>query len=230
MLQAETGCPLQEPRKIPYKFKSLVLLGDFNTIVDGWANRVGSADRKRNPDFKRLLVNQYALDEPNTPIWNWSNSDDSYRSYWDRIIIRNRDKDSVGYPKFYIVLYTDHKFVTFRLTLDKLHRQGLGYRKLNNATLTYESFLNRVKELVKRPLTGVINNSRWWCTLIRTIRSESVRFSKQLSVDKTRIKVWLIRDLEKNLVSDDIFRVLVGTSVLCRLLRAKYVRQGLSRS
>lgn len=141
------------------------------------------------------LVNHYKLDNPWCPLWSWSGTDGFSRSYLDRIIIRQRDKDTVSCLQIYIVSFTDHKFMTYRVILDKCQRQRIMDKwKINKAILTYKRFLNRIRELVQRAFTGAIVKNRRWSALKRAIRFESVRFSRELSLNKFKIekKPWYL--------------------------------------
>ncbi len=98
--------------------RSLVVLGDFNGILDARWDCVGLANNRRggckslvNLLRRFQLSDRYRLDFPNTPLWTWSKRDGSSRSYLDRILVRAADKNSVGCPQFKLVGYTDHKFV-----------------------------------------------------------------------------------------------------------------------
>lgn len=72
--------------------------------------------------------------------------------------------------------------MTYTVIIDKC-QAGIDYWKLN------KSYLNWVRELVQRALTGVIINIRWWSVLKKAIQmNESARFSKQLSLNRLRIE------------------------------------------
>lgn len=168
------------------------MLGDFNAVVNAQIDCIGSTNRKGNPGFKWLLgsynlADGYSLDDPSSPVWTSLNMNVSYKSYIDRIMIRERDRDTVSCSQIYIVPCRDHKILTCRVILDECHRQGHRYWELNKTILTYKSFFNRVRELVQRAFTGTIINNRWCCALKRAISFESVRFSNRLSLDKLRI-------------------------------------------
>ncbi|XP_014775867.1 uncharacterized protein LOC106873154 [Octopus bimaculoides] len=105
--------------------KTLVVLGDYNAIVDAHIDSVGSSDRKVNSRFVDLLkkfqlADGYRPDHPNVPEWTWVNGDSRFKSYLDRIVIRARDKASFSCPHLVQVSYTDHRMVKCKLNIVRL--------------------------------------------------------------------------------------------------------------
>lgn len=99
-------------------FQSLLLVGDRNTTSNTYVEYVGrDRSKKRCKCLKDVLrrfhlSDRYRLDHPNVTMWLRSHRIGSSILYLDRIFCRIVNIDSVGYLQFYVVSYTNHKFVT----------------------------------------------------------------------------------------------------------------------
>lgn len=96
--------------------------------------------------------------------------------------------------------------------VDKLHRKGPGYRKLNVSFLTHQDFRDRVSKLFHRELMGAIINKRSWITMKTAIRVAALEFSKELAIEKACVEGGLVRKLE------NAFRKYITTDVLAPTL------------
>ena len=71
--------------------RSLVLVGDWNAILDARLDAAGLTDRRGGCKslahlLRRFhLSDRYRLDFPNAPMWTWTNRIGSSRSYLDRV-------------------------------------------------------------------------------------------------------------------------------------------------
>ena len=208
--------------------RSLVLAGDWNAILDarwdyeGMADRRGGCKSLTNMLSRFQLTDRFRLDYPTAPMWTWANSSGSARSYLDRIFCRLADRDSIGCPHFKVVGYSDHKFVICMVDIDRLHRQGPGYWKLNASFPARPAFRDRIRELVHRKLTGSVVNNRWWIALKRAFRAVALGFSKEIVLDKSRVEGELVRNLEEALRKGIATDVLAARLVLDQFFNAKH--------
>lgn len=82
--------------------RTLVVLGDFNRILNTRVDCVGSNPKRvRNPYLGDLfskfqLADRFTLNYPNVLQWSWVNNDALSRSYPHRLFVRTRDKDRVS--------------------------------------------------------------------------------------------------------------------------------------
>ncbi len=106
--------------------------------------------------------------------------------------------------------------------LDKLHRQGPGYWKLNASFPARKVYRDRISELVKRQLTGAIVNNRWWANLKWAIRVESIKFSKELAVENNRLEGELVSKLEEAIRTGIATDVLAARMALDHFFAAKH--------
>ena len=107
--------------------KRLVLMGDWNAILDPKIDKVGRGDSRLGRcesslvDFmaRHDLVDRFRQDHPGREMWTWLNSLPSAKvaSYLDRVLVRRADSDFVSCPTFHLILLTDHKLVRVSLQL-----------------------------------------------------------------------------------------------------------------
>ena len=107
--------------------KQLVLMGDWNTILDPKIDKVGQGDRTLGRCESSLvglmtchdLVDRFRLDHPGREMWTWLDSSPSAKvgSYLDRVLVRRADSDFVSCPTFHLIVWTDHKLVLVSLRL-----------------------------------------------------------------------------------------------------------------
>ena len=120
--------------------KRIVLVGDWNTILDPKIDKAGRGanglDRCESSlvDFMARfdLVDRFRLDPPGSEMWTWVDISHSVciRSYLDRVLVKQTDSDFVFYPTFHWIGVTDQKLVTVSLRFE--NRPTLaGYWKPN---------------------------------------------------------------------------------------------------
>ena len=107
--------------------KWLVLMGDWNTILDlkidkvGWgASRLGRCERSLVGLMTRHdLVDRFHLDHPGREMWMWLDSSPSVKVgfYLDRVLVRRADRNFISCPTFHLIAWTDHKLVRVSLRL-----------------------------------------------------------------------------------------------------------------
>ena len=107
--------------------KRLVLMGDWNAILDPKIDKVGrgasSAGRCESSLVSFVtrhgLVDRFRLDHPGREMWMWLDSSPSAKvgSYLDRVLVRRADIDFVSCPTFHLIAWTDHKLVRVSLRL-----------------------------------------------------------------------------------------------------------------
>ena len=105
--------------------KRLVLMGDWNAILDPKIDKVGQGARRTGRCDSSLvslmtrhnLVDRFHLDHPGREMWTWLDSSPSAKvgSYLDRVLVRRADIDFVSCPTFYLIAWTDHKLVRVSL-------------------------------------------------------------------------------------------------------------------
>lgn len=172
--------------------KTLVVLEDYNVILDTRLDSCSSPGRSVNSCLIDLLkrfhlADCYRFEHPSVPVWTWLNGNGKLKSYSGRIIIRIRDNSSFSCTQFVQATYTDHKMSKYMLSVYSAYRQKSSYRKLKKSILASEACRNRIKELVKR------------FALKRAIGFEFITFNRQLSLDKVRTEVNLLKALEEEL-------------------------------
>ena len=143
--------------------KRLVLMGDWNAILDPKIDKVGRVAWRTGRCDSNLvglmtlhdLVDRFRLDHPGREIWTWLDSSPSAKvgSYLDRVLVRRADIDFVSCPTFHLIAWTDHKLV--RVSLRLANRLNLpGYWKFNTSLLEIRDFRERLESLIKRALVG----------------------------------------------------------------------------
>ena len=159
--------------------KRLVLMGDWNAILDTKIDKVGRGTRRLGRCESSLmihhdLVDRFRLDHPGREMWTWLDSSPSPKvgSYLDRVLVRRADSDFVSCLTFHLIAWTDHKLV--RVSLRLANRPSLaGYWKFNTSSPEIREFRDRLESLVKRALVGAVTGNRWWVSLKHRISSPS---------------------------------------------------------
>ena len=174
--------------------KRLVLMGDWNAILDPKIDKVGrgasSAGRCESSLVgfvtRHGLVDRFRLDHPGREMWTWLDSSPSAKvgSYLDRVLVRRADIDFVSCPTFHLIAWTDHKLI--RVSLRLVNRPSLaGYWKFNTSLLEIRDFRDRLESLIQRALVGAVTGNRWWVSLKHRIRDFATKYGRQLNLDRT---------------------------------------------
>ena len=173
--------------------KRLVLMGDWNAILDPKIDEVGRGSRglgRRESSLVDLmtrhdLVDRFRLDQPRWEMWTWLDSSPSAKvgSYLDRVLVRRADIDFVSCPTFHLVAWIDHKLVRVSL---QLANSLAGYWKFNTSLLEIRDFRERLESLIKRALGGGVTGNRWWVSLKHRIRDFATKYGRQLNLDWTK--------------------------------------------
>ena len=174
--------------------KWLVLMGDWNAILDpkidkvGWrASRLGRCESSLVGFMTHHgLVDRFRLDHQVREMWTWLDSSPSAKvgSYSDRVLVRRADIDFVSCPTFHLVAWTDYKLVSVSLRL--ANRPSLpGYWKFNTSLLEIRDFRDRLESLIRRALVGAVTGNRWWVSLKHRIRDFATKYGRQLNLDRT---------------------------------------------
>ena len=175
--------------------KRLVLMGDWNAILDPKIDKVGRGARRAGRCESGLvgfvtrhdLVDRFRLDHPGREMWTWLDSSPSAKvgSNLDRVLVRRADIDFVSCPTFHLIAWTDHKLVMVSLRL--ANRPSLaGYWKFNTSLLEIRDFRDRLESLIQRELVGAVTGNRWWVSLKYRIRDFATKYGRQLNLDKTK--------------------------------------------
>ena len=175
--------------------KRLVLMGDWNAILDPKIDKFGRGARRVGRCESSLaglmtrhdLVDRFRLDHPGREMWTWLDSSPSAKvgSYLDRVLVRRADIDFVSCPTFHLIAWTDHKLV--RVSLRLANRPSLaGYCKFNTSLLEIRDFRDRLESLIKRVLVGAVTGNRWWGSLKHRIRDFATKYGRQLNLDRTK--------------------------------------------
>ena len=169
--------------------KRLVLMGDWNAILDPKIDKVGrGASRAGRYDSSLVgfvtrhgLVDRFPLDHPGREMWTWQDSSPSAKvgSYLDRVLVRRADIDFVSCPTFHLIAWTDHRLVRASLRL-------AGYWKFNTSLLEIRDFRDRLESLIQRALVGAVTGNRWWFSLKYRIRDFATKYGQQLNLDKAK--------------------------------------------
>ena len=175
--------------------KRLVLMGDWNAILDPKIDMVGlGASRLGRCESSLVgimtrhdLVDRFRLDHPGREMWTWLDRSPSAKvgSYLDRVLIRRADIDFVSCPTYHLIAWTDHKLV--RVSLRLANRPSLsGYWKFNTSLLEIRDFRERLESLIKRALVGAVTGNRWWVSLKHRIRDFATKYDRQLNLNRTK--------------------------------------------
>ena len=175
--------------------KRLVLMGDWNAILDPKIDKVGRGASRAGRCESSLvgfvtrhgLVDRFRLDHPGREMWTWLDSSPSAKvgSYLDRVLVRRADIDFVSCPTFHLIALTDHKLVSVSLRL--ANRPSLaGYWKFNTSLLEIRDFRDRLESLIQRALVGAVTGNRWWASLKYRIRDFATKYGQQLKLDKAK--------------------------------------------
>ena len=107
--------------------KQIVLMGDWNAILDPKIDKVGrGASRSGRCESclvglmtRHDLVDRFRQDHPGREMWTWLDRSPSAKvaSYLDRVLVRRADIDFVSCPTFHLIAWTDHKLVRVSLRL-----------------------------------------------------------------------------------------------------------------
>ena len=174
--------------------KRLVLMGDWNAILDPKIDKVGRGARRAGRCDSSLvgfvtrhgLVDRFRLDHPGREMWTWLDSSPSAKvgSYLDRVLVRRADIDFVSCPTFHLIAWTDHKLI--RVSLRLANRPSLaGYWKFNTSLLEIRDFRDRLESLIQRALVGAVTGNRWWVSLKHRIRDFATKYGRRLNLDRT---------------------------------------------
>ena len=194
--------------------KRLVLMGDWNAILDPKIDKVGQGARRVGRCESSLaglmtrhdLVDRFRLDHPGREMWTWLDSSPSAKvaSYLDRVLVRRADIDFVSCPTFHLIAWTDHKLV--RVSLRLANRPSLaGYWKFNTSLLEIRDFRDRLESLIQRALVGAVTGNRWWGSLKHRIRDFATKYGRQLNLDRTK---------EAKSIDDRLSRAVAGGDFL----------------
>ena len=146
--------------------KRLVLMGDWNAILDPKVDKVGRGASRLGRCESSLvglttrhdLVDRFRLDHQGREMWTWLDSSPSAKvdSYLNIVLGRRADINFVSCPAFHLIAWTDHKLV--RVSLRLPNRPSLaGYWKFNTSLL-------------------VIGN-KWCASLKYRIRDFAIKYS-----------------------------------------------------
>ena len=174
--------------------KRLVLMGDWNAIIDPKIDKVGrGANRLRRCESsldgfmtRHGLVDSFRLDHPGWEMWTLLDRSASAKvvSYLDRVLVRRAYIDFVSCPTFHLIAWTDHKLI--RVSLRLANRPSLaGYWKFNTSLLEIRDFRDRLESLIHRALVGAVTGNRWWVSLKHRIRDFAPKYGRQLNLDRT---------------------------------------------
>ena len=210
--------------------KRLVLMGDWNAILDPKIDKVGRGASRAGRCESSLvgfvtrhgLVDRFRLDHPGREMWTWLDSSPSAKvgSYLDRVLVRRADIDFVSCPTFHLIAWTDHKLV--RVSLRLANRPSLaGYWKFNTSLLEIRDFRDRLESLIQRALVGAVTGNRWWGSLKHRIRDFATKYGRQLNLDRTK---------EAKSIDDRISRAVAGgDSLNVELARGDLERESSER-
>ena len=175
--------------------KRLVLMGDWNAILDPKIDKVGRGSSRAGRCESSLvgfvtrhgLVDRFRLDHPGRDMLTWLDSSPSAKvgSYLDRVLVNRADIDFISCPTFHLIAWTDHKLV--RVSLRLANRPSLaGYWKFNTSLLEIQDFRDRLESLIQRALVGAVTGNKWCISLKYRIRDFATKYGQQLNLDKAK--------------------------------------------
>ena len=175
--------------------KRLVLMGDWNAILDPKIDKFGRGARRVGRCESSLaglmslhdLVDRFRLNHPGREMWTWLHISPSAKvgSYLDRVLVRRADIDFVSCPTFHLIAWTDPNLV--RVSLLLANRPSLaGYWNFNTSLLDIRDFWDRLESLIQRALVGTVTGNRWWVSLKYRIRDFATKYGQQLNLDKAK--------------------------------------------
>ena len=143
--------------------KRLVLMGDWNAILDPKIDNVGRRANRLGRCESCLVsfmtrhdsIDRFRLDHPGREMWTWLDRSPSAKvgSYLDRVLAKRADIDFVICPTFHLIAWTDHKLI--RVSQRLANRPSLPvYWKFNTSLLEIRDFRDRLESLIKRVLGG----------------------------------------------------------------------------
>ena len=211
--------------------KRLVLMGDWNAILDPKKDKVGRGASRLGRCESSLaglmtrhdLVDRFRLDHPEREMRTWLHSSPSAKvgSYLDRVLVRRADLDFVSCPTFHLIAWTDHKLV--RVSLRLANRPSLaGYWKFNTSLLEIRDFQDRLEFLIKRALVGVVTRNRWWGYLKHRIRDFATKYGRQLNFDRTKEAKSIDDRLSRAVAGEDSLTVKLASGDLGRESSERY--------
>ena len=194
--------------------KRLVLMGDWNAILDPKIDKVGQGASQVGRCESSLvgfvtchsLVDRFHLDHPGREMWTWLDSSPSAKvgSYLDRVLVRRADIDFASCPMFHLIAWTDHKLV--RVSRRLANRPSLAsYWKFNTSLLEIRDFRDLLESLIQRALVGAVTGNKWWVSLKYRIRDFATKYGQQLNLDKAK---------EAKSIDDRLSRVAAGGASL----------------
>ena len=175
--------------------KRLVLMGDWNAILDPKIDKVGRGANRLGRCESSLvgfmtrhgLVDMFRLDHPGREMWTWLDRSPSAKvgSYLDRVLVRRAEIDFVSCPTFHLIAGTDHKLI--RVSLRLANRPCLAdYWKFNISLMEIRDFRDWLESLIKQALVGAVTGNRWWVSLKHRIRDFATKYGRQLNLDRTK--------------------------------------------
>ena len=210
--------------------KRLVLIGDWNAILDPKIDKVGWGARRLGRCESSLvclitrhnLVDRFRLDHPGREMWKWLHSSSSAKvgSNLNRVLVRRADIDFVSCPTFHLIAWTDHKLVRGSLRL--ANRSSLaGHWKFNISLLEIRDFRERLESLIKRALVEAVTGNRWWVSLKNRVKDFTTKYGQKLNLDRTK---------EEKFIDDRLSRAVAGgDSLTVELARRDLERESSER-
>ena len=203
--------------------RPVILAGDWNAVLDPSIDRGGARRDTNNLDSKRFrnfvqrfdLVDKFRELHPNRVEWTWTGRGASGQlsSYIDRVLVRRVDLDLIGGPSFQAYNNFDHRFVYFKIRLDRPKVRMSGYWKFNASLLEDKNFQDRLAILIQRELTGAILGNHFWSHLKDSIRSFAADYSRRLTIDRLTAQKTLQSKIDR--------AVLAGDSIATNIAKAE---------
>ena len=187
------------------KRRRVILMGDWNAVLDPNLDRGGGKDSGRKSDSSLIdfvkendLVDRWRVTHPGGRMWTWSHPGPSVQlqSYLDRMLVRRVEVDFFSCPKFHWLGYTDHKMLTIRMQLGDRPRSA-SYWKFNASLLDKKDFRDQLTGLIQRALVGAVTGNKWWGNLKALIRSFTVKYAQRLALDKATAEAALEQTLSQ---------------------------------
>ena len=161
--------------------KRIVLVGDWNAILDSKIDRVGRGARGSRRFESSLidsmarhdLVDRFYLDHSGREKLTWLDSLRSVhaRSYLDRVLVWRADTYFIMCPTFHYVAQTGPRLIRVNLC-DRLVRPV---------------FRDRLESLVQRTLVGTVTGNKWWGSLKYRIRDLAIKYGRQLNLERNMV-------------------------------------------
>ena len=197
--------------------KSIIVGGDFNTILDIEKDRKNGARETHKNIRKKLesiintnnLIDVWRVQHPNAQKFTWhSNTKPVIYSRLDYFLITDNIINSINKSEIKVGYNTDHSIITLNMDFIKIDK-GPGFFKINNSILLQ----NEYQLIIKNSIQDIViinkesNPNTLWELIKGLIRNETIKyttFKKKQDIDKENTLKKDIETLEDLLIKTNL--------------------------